>query len=544
MKSIDKFVLVLVASLALLLAGCGGGSSTPAPTPDPTPPPSPPDYSGQLLMHHQAAVEATAKAEGAGMAAADALESAEESEDMLTTTQVGGDSSKAMMNAQAILDAKDDVAQAVMDAEMAKMDAMEAKTAAGMVPDGTAGKAQAIAALDAAIKVAEAEIKKAAAIRDGRDLDDAVFGVVGANGKGTPRSIADAVGMDIAGSVSPGATPNAAGRARGTHTNDISGTGDGTLNAAAAGHKHQANDAQGKTWAEIAGEDNVMKMRLGAIAADGTHTLGNGVLSVASIAGMTAADVAPTGTDFSSTGNTDGAVTASSNYMGIPGAVFCLGGSDGCKVTDGKLGAGWYFSPGSPKANYIRNPNRETSEDTPYIMETMYAQYGYWLAPNSTDATLWDVNTFSTSAVTASGDITTVGTEDNELEDSATYSGSAVGMSVHKTPKAGGGSHIDSGMFTADVMLTAKFGAAATISGTIDNFQGDAVGSGWSVRLDTPTTGVLTTGSGIAVASGVNGVWSAIAYGSAGKRPSGIHGGFSAHFLDGHAAGAYATLKD
>ena len=79
---------------------------------------------------------------------------------MLTTTEVGGDSTKAMMNAQAILDAKDDAAQAVMNAEMAKMDAMAAKTAAGMVPDGTAGKAQAIAALDAAIKVAEAEIKK------------------------------------------------------------------------------------------------------------------------------------------------------------------------------------------------------------------------------------------------------------------------------------------------------------------------------------------------------------------------------------------------
>ena len=324
MKSIDKFVLVLVASLALLLAGCGGGSSTPAPTPDPTPPP-PPDYSGQLLMHHQAAVEATAKAEDAGMAAADALESAEESEEMLTTTQVGGDSSKAMMNAQAILDAKDDVAQAVMDAEMAKMDAMAAKTAAGAIPDGTAGKAQVIAALDAAIKVAEAEIKEATAIRDGRDLDDAVFEVVGANGKGTPRSKADSVGMDIAGSVKPSTdagTTTAAGRALGTHTADITSdiTSAGTFGAAAAGHKHQANNAQGMTWAMIVGEANVMMKRLGTITADGTHTLGNQVLSVASLAGMTASGV--TSTDLT-TVNTDGGATTG-NYMGIPGAVFCL----------------------------------------------------------------------------------------------------------------------------------------------------------------------------------------------------------------------------
>ncbi|MXY66887.1 MAG: hypothetical protein F4206_09255 [Gammaproteobacteria bacterium] len=524
MKSIDKFVLVLVASLALLLAGCGGGSSTPATTPDPTPPP-PPDYSGQLLMHHQAAVEATAKAETAGMAAMDAEDSAVESGGMLTTTQVGGDSTKAMMNAQAILDAKDDAAQAVMDAEMAKMDAMTAKTAAEMVPDGTAGKAQAIAALDAAIKVAEAEIKKATGVRDGRKLDDEVFKVVGANGKGTPRSIADTVGMDIAETVSPGTSD---GRARGT----LGATA--PANTIVAGHKYETDDHQGMTWAMIVGEDNVMSERIGT---------GNPIRMVASVSGMTAADVDADVTATGGTGGTnayaDAFTSDSSTYMGIPGDIFCLGKD--CKVTDGKLAGSWYFSPTSSMVYYIRNPDRDASVATPYIAEASYTQYGYWL---TTDGTDWTLNTFALSSAGGTSVNVAAGTEADGLADSATYSGEAVGMSVHKTPKAGGGNHIDSGMFTADVSLTAKFGGTPTVSGTVNNFQGDAVGSGWSVRLDAVAL-AASEAEGLAVASGENGAWAATAYGAdATARPDGIFGGFSAHFLDGHAAGAYATRKD
>ncbi len=476
-------------------------------------------------MHHQAAVEATAKAESAGMAAMAAGESAAESGEMLTTTEVGGDSTKAMMNAQAILDAKDDAAQAVMDAEMAKMDAMAAKTAAGMVPDGTAGKAQAIAALDAAIKVAEAEIKKASGVRDGRALDDEVYKVVGANGKGTPRSIADTVGMDIAETVSPGTSD---GRARGT----LGAVA--PADAIVAGHKHVTDDHQGMTWAMIVGEDNVMSERIGT---------SNAVRMVASVSGMTAADVDADVTATGGTGGTnayaDAFTSGSSTYMGIPGDIFCLGKD--CKVTDGKLAGSWYFSPSSPMVYYIRNPDRDASVATPYIAESSYTEYGYWL---TTDGTDWTLNTFALSAAGGTSVNLAAGTEADGLADSATYSGEAVGMSVHKTPKAGGGNHIDSGMFTADVMLTAEFGAAPTVSGTVNNFQGDAVGSGWSVRLDAVT---LATGEqeGIAVASGENGLWAATAYGAVGTaRPAGIFGGFSAHFLDGHAAGAYATRKD
>ena len=48
---------------------------------------------------------------------------------------------------------------------------------------------------------------------------------------------------------------------------------------------------------------------------------------------------------------------------------------------------------------------------------------------------------------------------------------------------------------------------------------------------------------GMTTASGDDGLWSATGYGAMGARPTGIFGGFNAHFTDGHAAGAYATRK-
>ena len=109
---------------------------------------------------------------------------------------------------------------------------------------------------------------------------------------------------------------------------------------------------------------------------------------------------------------------------------------------------------------------------------------------------------------------------------------------------------IQSGNFMADVMLTAKFANTPMLGGTIDNFrtaQGSnpgAVDSSWTVTLTetTPTGG--TVAGGVADASGQDGTWTATSYGEAEMRPTGIYGGFNAHFTDGHVAGAYATRKE
>ena len=88
------------------------------------------------------------------------------------------------------------------------------------------------------------------------------------------------------------------------------------------------------------------------------------------------------------------------------------------------------------------------------------------------------------------------------------------------------------------------------LSGKIEGFTGgDHVNTGWVVTLSSDDFSSGTIASGTAKGSGpggagADGAWSANAYGgSATARPTGIYGGFNAHFVDGHAAGVYATRK-
>ena len=377
------------AVLALGLAACGGGggddtADTPTTT-DPTPPPPPPGPTAESIKAD--AADAITAAAAAAMAAEQAEKDALKYAGMLTAESVKGDSAMAIMNAQMILDAEMAANQAVMDADEALQDAMDAKEAAEALSEDDAERADAIAAANRAIEEATEDKKAAQAILDKNPLQtdgttpttevdslkDAVAQVKGANklADNYPMMPA-AIGKRIAGEVMT---------AIGTATPGTNGTiadatsMDGVMNDAAA--------IGAMTWAMIVGDDMIMMKRLGTLATDGTYTVGNGVLSVASIAGMTATAVAPTGTDLSATGNTDGTGTANGSYKGIPGAIFCLGGTDGCKVTDGKLGAGWYFSPNDPKELYVANPDMAGM----YVMATMYATYGYWLTyDDTTDA--------------------------------------------------------------------------------------------------------------------------------------------------------------
>ena len=522
----------LAAALALGLAACGSsGDSTKAPDPGDT---TPPVNVADLFVTAQ---ESRTDAEAASKAAADAVKTAMEKADELTTAAVAGDSGQAMKNAQAILDADMAAKDAVTDAQTALNNAKAAKTKAGDLADTDANKATLIAALDEAIKVAEEQLEAAKKSRDGRDLEAAVEDVTGgpkADPQGTPRSIADAVGTHISNSLIPDAgndNTNGLGRDRGTHGTDAPAT------TIAKEHKVIMDDAKGQTWAEIVGEGNLMTKPIGENRAG---------VKVTSVAGKAPAKVWATVpgtiTALGTNAATDGATFENANYSGIPGAVYCLGTD--CKVTDGKLAGSWYFAQTAANAatNYVTNPDKDARATTPYVAETLYAMYGHWIL---LDGTNWNVNTFATTQGTGSAGAMELGAsatlDDN---DKATYSGSAAGMSVYKTPKASGtGHHIDSGRFTADVSLNASFGPSPTIRGSIKNFQGDAVGD-WTVTLESATL-ASSSNTGNAVATGRDGSWSATAYGGvATARPVGIIGGFSAHFSDGHAAGAYATRKD
>ncbi len=106
------------------------------------------------------------------------------------------------------------------------------------------------------------------------------------------------------------------------------------------------------------------------------------------------------------------------------------------------------------------------------------------------------------------------------------------------TTGTGAGEDIKFGEFTADVTLKAVFGASASLAGTIDNFEGDAVDPKWSVGLQKVTDADLTfalddaSPNSIAQGSGgETGRWSALAYGQREKRPEGITGAFNAYFV-------------
>ena len=503
-------------ALSLALAGCGGGgSSGTAQTPPQTnpPPPTPAETAAAALVDLQASTKMLAmlvEEDGEGST----LKMAMDASMMLTTTQVAGDSSKAMMSAEMVLEAKMDLEGAIMDAEDAIEAAEDAKD--GINDDGKM-------ALDNEIADLQAQIKAGQAILNGDDLKmyvDMVTGGENADPEGTPRSIANMVGMDIAGALAPGTV-------RGATRLDHGATKPGVDISDAL--KFETDDHQGMTWAMIVGEANVMTKHLGT---------DNAAVQVASIEGMTAS----TSIDSFDPASLPDATGAAGSYMGIAGTVYCLG--DDCKVgasgtaDEDKLVGSWYFEPTSPMAYYVKrsdNPETKAVDESQMYEAELYASYGHWLTSASTPLE-WTVNTFATSNGTETPDVTTVGDADNGLVKEATYSGKAAGMSVYKS-----GDNTDSGKFTADVMLMAKFGASPTVSGTIDNFMGDAVGD-WSVTLEsTALQGGSESEAGPTTASGRDGQWTAQAYGEADKRPEGVFGSFNAHFSDGHAAGAYAT---
>ena len=177
------------------------------------------------------------------------------------------------------------------------------------------------------------------------------------------------------------------------------------------------------------------------------------------------------------------AETPSANYDGIPGTVYCLGTD--CKVdSNGKLAGSWYFTPASTTLYY-----RKVGTDTNYTAETAYAQFGHWLTTGVA------ASTSGPSRAPVSGkqlarratNITGLAVGVNELLDkSATYEGTAAGMSLHKEVDGDGGvvpGTLQSGAFTADVTLTATFGASPLLGGYINGFKGNAVDPDWRVTL-------------------------------------------------------------
>ena len=541
MKKRRYLPIAAIAAVALVAAACSSNDDDATTTEmmpeemEPAGPTVAEITAGLFARAHDARTAADDAAEAAVEAVTDATEAA----GGLTTEEVSGDSSVAMMNAEAIvgeMGAQQIATDAATAAETAQEDAEDALV---MAMEHAADNASLIAALEEAIEVAKAQVKAATDARDSDALKAAVDAVTDGEDADTPRtplSIANSVGMNIAMALLPDA---AGGEMRVMHGAMAPADTDNVADEL----KFEDDDRVGMKWTQIA---ETTKMR---IATPGTTT---SEVDAASIAGMTLATerVATNAEDMTAEDMMeDDGLQVDATYKGIVGMAFCVGSDcvvEAVEEDDAvkKFAGSWYFTPTDGDEHYVKN-----ADGTAYMPETLFASYGHWLTSavdDDANATQWTVHTFATSEVATASYSLAAADDENKFGDgdTATYSGPAAGMSVHKTDNAAGdGQDIASGRFTADVTLTAMFGASPMIGGTIDGFIGSAVNENWTVKLedatladggDEPTTGMTVT-------TGRDGTWSNAAYGAANARPTGVFGGFTAHFSDGHAAGAYAT---
>ena len=563
MKHKILMAAMLAASLALVGCGGGGGSSSDD-TPDDPPSTTPdPDYAGMAKDYRIAAADAEDALDDAIDQAKMAVAAAAEKAGMLTATKVKGESKMAMANAQAILDAADSVDSAVMDAKTALTTAKATLAKAKDLPADTDGRSQAISDLEDAIKTLEMEITINAdgthkLVAGGALATNSTsvethaatvknqtgFTTGDKKGKGTPADTAKAVAMDVQDALD------------GTQTASEGIAGDGTTVVSATLPSDAANNtfsAPTGSPTEIAMGSNSVGKTFAQIFAGSlvTQPRGNANVETVSLTGA-AADGDGAGDDAALADNTPTGQNANYTHMGIVGEALCRN-ADGCSVTEGKLGAGWYFVPlrASGPIDNTKTPYIGTTADgvTTYS-EEVFAKYGVWMTADNVIAL--QVGRMGPAPQNVTLSETEVSTSENKLAATATYTGDAAGLSVHKTFDSDGNvDSLASGKFTADVELTATFGGTAInqgfgLVGKINNFQGDAVDTAWVVNLKDGDIafdgGPIDTGA----TGGTNeGVWRAVAYTDKTSdtqitvRPTGYFGDFHAHFSDGHAAGVY-----
>ena len=475
---------------------------------------------------------ATADAAAARETANQAVEDAAEYAGMLTVLAVGGESDLAEANAGKVLAAQVAATQAVAAAETARTRAINARAGAEALPADNADRAVLIAALTAVVAAADEVIAAATAIRDGGALQAAVQAVTGTDAQtpGTPAQI----GTDVANAV--GAALSDSG---GTHTRVATRT---TLPAddAVTSTVVTFDDARGMTWAGIVGEANLVDRRI-ATGDSATKSV-----KAVSVAGMMLTDVfdassIPQGLATAGDGTQYGS-DEGSNYKAIAGVIFCAG-SD-CEVEGtgaGRMLAGsWYFTPDSPEGSYVADTGTPAED---YVPELLYSRYGHWLTVDSNGAVT--VHLYSAPGASDTPDDFSLGVASGEPS-TATYTGDAAGMSVHRTFDVDGGqTGIASGAFTADVRLTANFGTSPTLEGRVENFRGSAVDPSWTVELSEQAFGSGSFSDGTTNDStddSYEGTWTATAYGDDDtKRPAGVYGVFDAYFPDGDVGGAYSA---
>ena len=290
--------------------------------------------------------------------------------------------------------------------------------------------------------------------------------------------------------------------------------------------------------------------------------------------GLTAANQVLTYTDNAATTTVNEAEPSIMGmFHGVPGTYACTGTCSVGSDDDGNLstlGGTWTFTPTAqaPGADPYMVAGVEIDDD--------YLTFGYWLHEENNDKgeLTYSVLAFAESSVADRPTTGVVGTAD--------YAGPATGLYMIKSFGSDGTPMpLRGGQFTAHAELTASFGGETvaardtnSISGTISNFMdmnGDPIDSSWVVMLnrgpDTDTDDddmddlqniTASDGSITGVTMGMSsggdgnaGTWAGQLHGvedadtTETDAPTSVSGTFDAHFVNGHALGAFgARIQD
>ncbi len=448
MKSTDKFVLVLVASLALLLAGCGGGSSTPAEPEGPTP-----EEIAEMEAMQMRAMEQKADLEEANEALDTALAATLNTQDALDAANAAHMALAAAIEAAADVSAADkamyeSAASAAMVRIADAQKIFEAAEAERMAMEEEQRKMEEAAKASEMAKVGKA-LK--AAIAAGRPADLTVtptsIPMFDLDGAGTGSDTSDAL------TLKKGASVGSLGSWAGTDYAGEAGRGDAKTTGMVRVYSNQGA-AKSVTFASEAG------------AAVHGWSPANGVpVGDYTVDTATATQQGAVG-GFPTAGTTtyvqDKTVTGT--FMGASGTYECTAATCTAAVTtDGvNLGTGWTFTP--VVGATLQQPDPD------------YLRFGWWVRKDKDGPT--HAGAFYSTVGTAPATLSNV----NAIVGSATYNGKAAGKFALSNPLDSTG---DGGHFTADATLTAKFsGTGAGITGMIDNFMANDQSVPWSVALN------------------------------------------------------------
>ncbi|MYF29435.1 MAG: hypothetical protein F4169_11375 [Gammaproteobacteria bacterium] len=281
---------------------------------------------------------------------------------------------------------------------------------------------------------------------------------------------------------------------------------------------------------------------------------------------------APTGSDQANT-RTIAAVTKTT-VTRIPGTYFGVAGTYVCPATtlctvarnrsDVVTVVGLTFAPTVTATDTLTGATA-TVKAKYVAADTAYTHFGYWMrSVTQRDGTKeHGIETFSGGMGALAGG---TGNEDlSTVTGTAEYFGAAAGVYVKKDG-AGDSLIVTDGTFTADAMLTAKFGGDAIavndqfmVSGSISDFMDVSTDLGFAdlslndaAIADTSADGTVGSFSGETDGGGTSGNWSGMFFGNVGGSttvttddfPADVSGEFNGHFTNGHVAGAFGAEYD